>query len=296
MGATPSKSDRDSDPPSLIQHGKALRRYVHEGGIPSSCTTSNFGVMCERMEIMGVAEIECPACRSRARRRAHRRVAEALPVARQEALDDLFEGLGWSRGAARGLVYYLEDTDCPRCDGMGRIVTRITQTMRENPEIDTVPMGSTKSGRPPDTVADTDELERMGQVGNLLARMAERDPEAAAALQIWRSPGGGSYLCLLGMTKPGRILLEEAPEDQEPAAFFESEQRRRDGGYTDHHRDKLYTRAESEARLLLESAIGLWNELVQALEAKRRERKRSQCRAEARNELERYRRARTAGT
>ncbi len=291
----PESSSRQRPP--QIKRGNELRAYLRSAGVPSECTTSNFGAMCDHMAAQGYADIRCPRCKARElRRKARAEQSGSTPESGNKRATSRLLRAGWSVEHTRTVVdwieknrtqqQWLEDSGCRRCHGTGRVVVRITAAMLNSSEIDAYPTGSSKHGRPPPTTVSTDELERMGAVGNLLARMRERDPEAARAMAAWRSPDGGTILCLMGMTEAGRKLLAgRRREGQTDLAFFRGEHRRRAGDFPDHIRDKLFVRAEEQARDLLDSAAMLWNELVESAAAQREHRRRILARDEARLEL-----------
>ena len=278
-----------------IEHDDDLRAYLR-GGASCTMAQSNFGAMLERLAVMGVTEIECPRCRRRRRRRARRRraqntsagstvIRQALGYDRTAKVAALFAAAGWSLPRAQTLMDEIEDGGCRLCGGTGRIRVRITPSMEQNEAINRRPTGSSKHGRPPDTTGDGAELERMGRVGVVLARMRERDPEAAEAICTWQSPDGGDLVCLLGLTEPGRLLARRRQPGQHLHAFFVAEQRRRLAGYTDHQRDRLFERAEAEAQLLLDTAVMLWDELWADQRLWHEHERRVRVRAEARQEL-----------
>ena len=248
---------------------KDLEKYLRGDGTPKTTETgSNFGAMCERIAAMGVTEIHCPACRARDRKRRKRR---DRMTSQSEVF---FAAAGWTLSAARAALWWYTDTDCRVSGGTGRMVVRITAGMTSSLDIDCRPTGSSKHGKPPDTLGDCAELEKAGKVGNLLVTMQRRDPDAYQALLAWYRGGTRALHMLMDRTDAGRMLLQRRQHAvQDPASFFAGEARRREQGYSDHIRDRLYEQAEAEARLLLDSARDLWTELAHGL-AKDLERRR----------------------
>ena len=270
-----------------------LREYLR-GGSRGTAGARQSNAIAMIAEMAGAwAEIECPACKRRRYRRRKRRALASAEPERSERVREAFAAAGWSLSRARELIDWIEDDRCKRCCGTGRVRVRVTDLMRQNPEITRFPTGSSKHGKPPETVGDTQELERMGRIGNLLVQMTARDPEAAAALKAWATMANIGVVCVFEHTESGRVLLSFRPKDdlREPLRFFVDEQRRRDSGYTDHTRDRWFERSEREARELLDCAVMLWNELVDDSDADRTRRHRVAARKEARQLLERSRRA-----
>ena len=279
-----SKSPRHA--PSLqVYDAEDLTQYLSASSGFSAAGVSSFGAQLEQFAIKNWAEIRCPVCRRRAYRRKKLRNGHGP----SERVVGLFLRAGWTVEQAVAVLDEIADSKCRRCGGNGTIIVPITKTMRESPEIERNETGSSRHGKPPVLAAassDEDEMHRMGRIGNRLIAMTARDPEATDALRRWQGQGGRCLLRLYPLTEAGRALLRHKKSYQQHwLSFLESEQERRKEGYPDHVRDRLYEKAETEAELLLETAVMLWNELAQDEGEDTKARKKRAMRAEARLEL-----------
>ena len=241
-----------------LEDAEELAAYLQSGGVVTGCMASNFAVMCQLAGLYKVTEIDCPRCKRKRKR--------PPPGPRPGGAAAAFwEECGITPEQLRDLVGSASKppSPCKRCGDTGRVVVRITRGMLESKAITRWPTGSSKHGRLPRSVGESQRARDMGSIGNRLAALRDHDPTGAIAVQLFWGPDGNSLVPLWGLTEPGqKLLVYRNGSKQTPVQFFEAEARRRSQGDTDHVRDRLCDRANDAADQILVAAVRVWNALA----------------------------------
>lgn len=159
------------------------------------------------------------------------------------------------------LPFVLGDQLCPDCGGRGWRIpkskkhARAALTARPNG-------GAGKGKRKANTGVEVDvtDLARLGRVSGRLSavRAAEGNIPAAAALEAYYSPDGGSLGALWHLTPAGKTMLRTNPHRLPPSQFFANE-RAAQSEKPSAKRKALFDTAEEQAAVLFEAACRLWN-------------------------------------
>lgn len=157
----------------------------------------------------------------------------------------------------------LGDKLCPSCDGRGWAVPRWKTHSRA--PITARPNGGSMPGKSTTGVdVDVTDLARLGHVTSWLDRIRARQGElpAAAVLEAYYSPDGGSLGSLWAFTPAGKKMLKTNPRDLYPREFFANEREAQSTNPNDKRR-LLFKAAEEQAEETFTAACRVANEARQ---------------------------------
>lgn len=262
---TPSALDALAKVSAVIRSSDAeeLRKYFRQGGL-SVFNGSPTAALMARLSMFGQTARPCEACGgdvarwiggsgfvpSRPKPRETTEKQRALLAALDIFVPD------------DGLLPPAGDTVCRPCEGRGWALPRYRTHGRA--PVTARPTGSSKTGGGGSAVdvKETD-MALMGRVSGRLdkVRIAQGEVPAAAALERYYGPDGGTLASIWELTSSGKTMLRKNPAKLPPTQLWQNLRNEQAAKPTDGRRQQ-FEAADHQAESLYRASCTIWNEVT----------------------------------